>query len=178
VGSGKRRAGDCSDFAERSTVCVEEPRRGLEGDGGSADCCVAVEAEASAPVGRLRRLRPPRRPRRRGPCSVAGVAEPEDVAELEVSAAEEDSVEANVSKTAAFWVKGRPGSGIKMDGCAALGTAGEVKWEGASPALSGGRPPKRVAASCALVFQSARRKRSAAVEYHFAASAFCPEVSR
>ena len=34
------------------------------------------------------------------------------------------------------------------------------------------------AASCALTFQSDRRNLSAAAEYHFAASAFCPEVSK
>jgi hypothetical protein len=38
--------------------------------------------------------------------------------------------------------------------------------------------PKRTAASCAFVFQSARRKRSAAALYHFAASALFAEVSK
>ena len=38
-------------------------------------------------------------------------------------------------------------------------------------------PPSRTAASCALLFHSARRNFAAAVEYHLAASEFCPELS-
>src|SRR5260370_39007191 len=39
-------------------------------------------------------------------------------------------------------------------------------------------PQSRTAASCALTFQSDRRKLCAASEYHFAASAVCPDVSQ
>src|SRR5216683_703814 len=44
-------------------------------------------------------------------------------------------------------------------------------WVAVSAGISLGRAPSRVAASRALVLQSARRNLSAAVEYHFAASA-------
>src|SRR4029077_2010622 len=77
------------------------------------------------------------------------------------------------SNAAAFCSKGMPDSGMGN---------GSFSDEASSLLLVGAFPPvaapKRTAASCAFVFQSARRKRSAAVLYHFAASALFAEVSK
>jgi hypothetical protein len=78
--------------------------------------------------------------------------------------------ETMASNAAALCSNGMPGSG--------MGTGSITDEASALPAFAPGSPPKRTAASCAFVFQSARRNRSAAVLYHFAASAFIAEVSK
>jgi hypothetical protein len=78
--------------------------------------------------------------------------------------------ETMASNAAALCSKGIPGSGI--------GTGSNIEEASALAVFAPGSPPKRTAASCAFVFQSARRKRSAAVLYHFAASALFAEVSK
>jgi hypothetical protein len=74
------------------------------------------------------------------------------------------------SNAAALCSNGIPGSG--------MGTGSNDDEASALPLFAPGSPPSRRAASWALVFQSARRKRSAAVLYHFAASPFIAEVSK
>jgi hypothetical protein len=82
----------------------------------------------------------------------------------------ETAPETMASKAAALCSKGIPGSGI--------GTGSNTDEASTLLALPPGSAPKRTAASCAFVFQSARRNRSAAVLYHFAASAFIAVVSK
>jgi hypothetical protein len=80
------------------------------------------------------------------------------------------------SSAAASCSNGRDGSGVGNGDN--LNTKSSLIGAAVSNVISPGTSPSRSAASCAFVFQSARRKRSAAAEYHFAASAFCPEVSK
>jgi hypothetical protein len=82
----------------------------------------------------------------------------------------ERASETMASKAAALCSKGIPGSGT--------GTGNNTDEASALPAFAPVSVPSRTAASCAFVFQSARRKRSAAVLYHFAASAFMADVSK
>src|SRR5262249_28651949 len=103
----------------------------------------------------FRRLRPPLRPRRR----LERPGAPPDAAGS-VAGMLSDAMAVNA---AAVCSKGSAGSG------AGTGAADEVT--SGAVILDGDSPPKRAAASWALVFHSERRKRSAAVEYHFAASA-------
>src|SRR5260370_28745370 len=133
----------------------------VESDG--ASCAAGRPTPLVAGPGR-RRLRPPRRPRRRTEAGrgAAGAGE----AAISPAGA---TIASNVLATSS---KGSPGSGAA--------TAGEVSWKSSDGPAEGSPdgPPGRAAASCAFVFQSARRKRSAAVEYHLAASAFCPSASK
>ena len=149
------------------------PRRAL-GELGTRD-----PPAVSAGVPTFLRLRPPRRPRLRRrfsseSTSVDGPAASETPSVAPTSTAEElndaSEPETIASNAAAFCSKGIPGSGV--------GT-GSVKDEASALlAFAPGSAPSRTAASCAFVFQSARRKRSAAVPYHFAASALFAEVSK
>ena len=141
-------------------------------EGPMASCCVEA-AGVSRVTLPLRRLRPPRRPRRRRGPSAAGldaVAASDTTSGCSSGACSSGCDGAVMaSNTVALCSNGSPGSGIVREGL----TAG--RSEGDS---SGASPPSRTAASCALVFQSARRKRAAAVVYHFAASAFWLAVSK
>jgi len=65
---------------------------------------------------------------------------------------------------------GLEGGRVLLNGKVGVRNNARVGWCGA--------PPRRATASCAFVFQSARRKRSAAVAYHFAASPVCATVSK
>src|ERR1700731_1058123 len=130
----------------------------LEGAAGSAGGSAIVRAWG------LRRLRPPRRPRRRMPRRGASETSP-----AETSAAGATMV----SNVVAVSSKGKAGSGTER-----TGGENSKSPEGAILCVGEACPPRRTAASCALVFQSARRKRSAAVEYHLAASAFWLAVSK
>ena len=140
-----------------------------------------VGVPALAAAGAFRRFRPPRRPRRRrfpsGPVA-AGAADPSPL----VASCTWLLTATTDSNTSAFCAKGRPGSGIvNANSGASSTTVSRGTASPASPATPepiGGANPSLVAASTALVFQSARRKRSAAVAYHFPASAFSPAVSK
>jgi len=136
-------------------------------------CCVEA-AGVSRVMLPLRRLRPPRRPRRRRGPSAAGLdAEPapDGASSCSSEACSSCSDGAMMaSNTVALCSNGSPGSGIVREGA----IAGRSDCDSSS----GASPPSRTAASCALVFQSARRKRAAAVVYHFAASAFWLAVSK
>ena len=138
----------------------------------------------------LRRLRPPRRPRlrRRFSSESTSVDEPFDSPAVGASVSSATSVsealegapfsetifdpalDTMASNAAALCSNGIPGSG--------MGTGSNNNEATALPLFAPASPPSRIAASCALVFQSARRKRSAAVLYHFAASPFIAEVSK
>ena len=132
----------------------------------------------------LRRFRPPRRPRRRRPLSVDCFSLAGDFAVASTGCVSfsdsdsEDSVdivsagaEAVASKIMALSSNGAPSSGTGSTGGR---SCGKSSCESPVPV---GSPPSRVAACCAFVFQSARRKRVAAVVYHLAASAFWLAVS-
>src|SRR5204862_8217908 len=118
--------------------------------------------------------RPPRRPRRRlflsGPEEGGVFTEPSTACWISLVTATDDS------RASGFCSNGKSGSGVGSgDGVKANSTFGRAP---ASSGISPGAPPRRTAASCALTFQSERRNLSAAAAYHFAASAFCPEVSK
>jgi hypothetical protein len=96
---------------------------------------------------------------------------PEEVKEALCSETNsETALETIASTAAALCSKGIPGSGT--------GTGNNTDEASALLTFVPGSAPSRTAASCAFVFQSARRKRSAAVLYHFAASAFIADVSK
>src|ERR1700760_1370280 len=142
----------------------------------------------------LRRLRPPRRPRRLRPPSDGCFAAGDEVAEASTADSESESESESASES-----ESDSDADDLFDFAPADGEANSSELEalssddGASSGIGGGAscgksscesgtkspppPPKRVAASCAFVFQSARRKRDAAVEYHLAASAFWLAVS-
>ena len=113
----------------------------------------------------LRRFRPPLRPRRR---LVRPMGAVDGAASVLATASEAIAVNA-----AAFCSNSRLGSGAVTRG------AEEGFVASSAPAVSrGGSAPRRAAASWAFVFHSERRKRSAAVEYHFAASRLWPAASK
>ena len=147
--------------------CIAPSRRRFLKQAGS----VAI---ASLPLPPLRRFLPPRRPRRRPFLSVPAAAgvfnELSAACWISLVTATEDS------SASGFCSNGNSGSGDETVG--GVRANSPVAGVPASSGISPGAPPRRTAASCALVFQSERRNLSAAAEYHFAASAFCPEVSK
>ena len=144
-----------------------------EEEGPAPSCCVEA-AGVSRVTLPLRRLRPPRRPRRRRGPSVAdldAVAASDATAGCSSGACSSGCDGAVMaSNTVALCSNGSPGSGIVREGA--------IAGESDGDSSGGASPPSRTAASRALVFQSARRKRAAAVVYHFAASAFWLAVSK
>src|ERR1700688_128035 len=176
---GSASEGVADDDVEDGVVVA--PRRAF-GVLGSRDDPAASAAELT-----LRRLRPPRRPRLRRRFSSEStsddpvVSEPSSIPVATSSPEEvkgalcseinsETALETIASNAAALCSKGIPGSGT--------GTGNNTDEASALLAFVPGSAPSRTAASCAFVFQSARRKRSAAVLYHFAASAFIADVSK
>ena len=110
--------------------------------------------------------RPPRFPRRCRSCSLWDRSErrSDGVGTITGSSAEEGT-----SVCSAATVSAGASTGV--------GSAGLLRG-GGSGISAGSVAPSRVALSCAFVFQSARRKRSAAVKYHLPASAGLPLVSK
>jgi hypothetical protein len=179
-GGGSGSEGVADDDAEDGVVVA--PRRAF-GVLGRRDDPVVSAAEPT-----LRRLRPPRRPRLRRRFSSESTSPdgtvvselssvsvptppPEGLKEAACSETNSETAwEAMASNAAALCSKGIPGSGT--------GTGSDHDEASALLAFPPGSAPSRTAASWALVFQSARRKRSAAVLYHFAASPFIAEVSK
>ena len=158
----------CADFAGLVSTGSSKTLEGrpFTGLAGSAlrDAELAGELLGASP---LRRLRPPRRPRRRrflsgeSEDSAAGVPEASSGSVPDSTVTVEDSDMAEVSSGACA------GSGSATDG--GVNIKSPEEWAGSRAAASA---PSLTAASCALVFQSARRKRSAAARYHLAASGF------
>lgn len=133
----------------------------------------AGKREASAPPLR-RRPRPPRRPRRRFLCAPS--AEEVAARDCDSPGAASDSLP-GISPSAS----GRMGSSSSRPGVARTSKLSARSAAGCSAPLSwfvvGTSAPRRVSASSAFFFQSARRKRSTAVLYHFTASSICPAFS-
>ena len=170
-----------SPSGSRGKVGIERPSatRGGRGSAGaassldgivfsdSADCEtfiaeLGIRVEAPFGASAFRRLRPPRRPLRRRCLSGVAADPPAD-------------------DTGASWAGGSP-AGVGADSSATEFSTGTCAGSGVranevSPAswdalIAESCPPSLTAASCAFVFQSALRKRSAAARYHFAASKF------
>ncbi len=156
--------------------------RGLVGSSSSAGCKLftgvagsearAEEIDAAALGASLfRRLRPPLRPRRRRCLSGVSADSSVDFGEGFSGSWKAEAVDA--ADDPAFSVRDGDGSGGATEG-GVKGTLLEVSDESACATSA----PSLPAASCAFVFQSALRKRSAAARYHLAASGFCPDVSK
>ncbi len=121
----------------------------------------------------FRRLRPPRRPRLRRFLSGESGDSPAGFAEASSASVSESTGTAEDSDAAEFISGEEAGSGWSTGDGVNIKSPDECT--GSTAATSA---PSLTAASCAFVFQSALRKRSAAARYHLAASGFCPEVSK
>jgi len=124
----------------------------------------------------LRRLRPPRRPRRR--CFLSLLVKSSEEAGVGAPSAPAATRD---SKAVAVSSNGTVGSGIKIAGDPAAASVSAVRREGSSRAGSesgGSSPPIRTTASRAFVFQSPRRNLLAEVRYHCSACAESFAISK